>query len=338
MRKNAKGKGNFFRVLNEPSLDVQHSFFDVCLPPKNICRFRHLPIEWRIIVNVKKVAVLGAGLMGHGIAQIAAQAAGYEVHLRDVKQEFLDNGIQMIKNSLQKFLEKGVVSERNVDETLERIHPTLDLKEAVEDADLIIEGVPENLELKKAVLGEVNKITQKNAIIVTNTSSISITELASVISKPERFCGMHFFNPPQLMKVVEVIRGAETSDDTVNTIVDVAREMSKEPVIVRKDSPGFIVNRVLIPALNEAVFLLWEGVANRDDVDKAVRFGLNWPMGPLKVLDYIGLDTVLAITEVLCEETGDPKYRACPLLKQMVRAGYLGRKSGKGFYDWPERK
>ena len=289
-------------------------------------------------MDVKKVAVLGAGLMGHGIAQVAAQAAKYEVSLRDVKQEFLDNGMKMIKNSLQSFLKKGTLSEKEVDETLERIRPTLDLEEAVADADLIIEAVPENVELKKSVYMEVDKFAREDALIASNTSSISITELASATRRPEKFCGMHFFNPPQLMKLIEIIRGIKTSDETINAIVDVTKRMGKEPVVVNKDCPGFVVTRVLLPALNEAMYLVWEGIAEPEEVDKAIRLGLNWPMGPFTLLDYLGLDTILSITEVFQSELGDPKYRPCPLLRQMVKAGLLGRKTGKGFYDWTKKR
>jgi 3-hydroxyacyl-CoA dehydrogenase len=288
-------------------------------------------------MEIKKVAVLGAGLMGHGIAQVAAQVGKYEVALRDIKQEFLNNGMNMIKGSLQKFMQKGVVSEKEMKETLSRIHPTLDLKEAVKGADLIIEAVPEKVELKKSILKEVNKAAGKDAIIASNTSSISITELASATKRPEKFCGMHFFNPPQLMKLVEIIRGAKTSDATIDTIVKVSERMGKETVVVKKDSAGFIVNRILIPALNEAMYLVWEGIADPEDIDKAIRLGLNWPMGPLKLLDYLGLDTTLSIAEVLRDDL-DPKYRPCPLLRQMVRANLLGRKTGKGFYDWTRKK
>jgi 3-hydroxybutyryl-CoA dehydrogenase len=286
------------------------------------------------MMEIRKVAVLGAGLMGHGIAQVAAQVAQYEVNLRDVKQEFIDRGMSMIKDSLQRFLKKEAITEAEVNNVLARIHPTIDLKEAVADVDLIIEAVPEKVELKKNVFAEVDKFAKPEAIIASNTSSISITELASVTNRPEKVCGMHFFNPPQLMKLIEVIRGAKTSDETVNTIVNVSKKMGKEPVIVKKDSPGFIVNRVLVPALNEAIFLVHEGVADPEDIDKAIRLGLNWPMGPLKLLDYVGLDTTLSIIEVFQKELGDPKYRPCPLLRQMIRAGLLGRKTGKGFYDW----
>jgi len=287
-------------------------------------------------MEVRKVAVLGAGLMGHGIAQVSAQVAKFEVNLRDIKQEFLDNGMSMIKDSLQRFLRKGVITESEFNETLGRIHPMLDLKEAVADADLIIEAVPEIVKLKKSVLSEVDKLVKPDAFLASNTSSISITELASVTSRPERFCGLHFFNPPQLMKLIEIIRGAKTSDETINLVVEVTKKMGKEPVVVKKDCAGFIVNRILVPALNEAISLVWEGIAEPEDIDKAIRLGLNWPMGPLKLVDYLGLDTTLSIAEVLRDDL-NPKYSPCPLLRQMVRAGLLGRKTGKGFYDWTKR-
>jgi len=284
-------------------------------------------------MEIKKVAVLGAGLMGHGITQVAAQVAKYEVYMRDIKQEFIDNGMKMISDSLQRFLKKGEMTEAEVNQVLSRIHPTLDLKEAASDADLIIEAVTENLELKKKVLTEADMHAKPDAIIASNTSSISISELASATRRPEKFAGMHFFNPPQLMKLMEIIKGAKTTDETINVIVDVSKKMGKEPVVVKKDVAGFVVNRVLIPALNEAVALVDEGVATPEDIDKAIKLGLNWPMGPLTLLDYVGLDTTLAITEVMVKEL-DPKYQANPLLRQMVRAGLLGRKSGKGFYNW----
>jgi 3-hydroxybutyryl-CoA dehydrogenase len=287
-------------------------------------------------LEVKKVTVIGAGLMGHGIAQVSAQVAKFEVNLVDVKQEFIDKGMAMIKDSLQRFLKKSVITEDQVKETLERIHPTLNLKEAVADADLIIEAIPENLKLKKDLFSEINQASKPDAIFASNTSSISITELASSTNRPEKFCGMHFFNPPQLMKLVEIVRGAKTSDETVNTLVKVSKKMGKEPIVVKKDCPGFVVNRLHVLSLNEALYLLWEGIADRDDIDKASELGLNWPMGPLRLLDYLGLDTFLAILEVLEKELG-PKFRPCPLLRQMVRAGLLGRKTGKGFYDWTQK-
>jgi len=288
-------------------------------------------------MEIRKVAVLGAGLMGHGIAQVAAQVAKYEVNLRDVKQEFLDNGMKMIRGSLQKFLDKEKISKEEMDKILGRIHSTVDLREAVANADLIIEAVPENVDIKRTVLMEVDGAAKKDAVITSNTSSVSITLLASFIQRPERFCGMHFFNPPQLMSLVEVVRGAKTSDETVNVVVEVARKMGKEPIVVKKDSPGFIVNRVLVPVLNEAVYLVWDEVADPNEIDKAVRLGLNWPMGPLRLLDYVGLDTALAMMKVFQKELDDVKFQPCPLLEQMVKAGLLGRKSGKGFYDWEKK-
>jgi 3-hydroxybutyryl-CoA dehydrogenase len=287
-------------------------------------------------MEVRKIAVLGAGLMGHGIAQVAAQVGKYEVNLRDVEQRFIDGGMRMIRESLQRFLRKGKITEAEMNETLARIHPTLDLKDAVSNADLIIEAIPENVELKKATFREVDGLAPTHSIIASNTSSISITELASATNRPEKVCGMHFFSPPQLMKLVEVIKGAKTSDETVKTVLDVAHKMGKETVLVKKDCPGFIVNRILIPALNEAVALHWEGIADRDDIDKAIKLGLNWPMGPLMLLDYIGADTVLAIADVLTREV-NPKFHPCPGLKQMVKAQLLGRKTGKGFYDWTQK-
>ena len=280
---------------------------------------------------------MGAGLMGHGIAQVSAQVAKYDVSIRDVKQEFLDRGMGMIRKSLQKFVQKQVISEQDMNDTLERIHPTLDMKEAVKDADLIIEAVPEKLEIKKAVLSEADSGAKEEAIIASNTSSISITELASMTKRPEKFCGMHFFNPPQLMNLVEIIRGAKSSDETINSIIAVSKEMGKETVVVKKDSAGFIVNRILVPALNEAFNLVWEGVAEPEDIDKAIKLGLNWPMGPLTLVDYLGVDTTLSITEVLEKELGS-KYTPSPLLRQMTRANLLGRKTGKGFYDWTRKK
>jgi len=288
------------------------------------------------VTQVRKITVLGAGLMGHGIAQVSAQTGKYEVNLRDVEQRFIDSGVNMIRESLQRFVKKGQLAEAEISVIQGRIHPMLGLKQSVADADLVIEAVPENPELKKAIFREVDAYTPPHAIIASNTSSVSITELASATKRPEKVCGMHFFNPPQLMKLVEVTRGAKTSDDTVQVVLDTAHKMEKETVLVKKDCPGFIVNRILMPALNEAVALYWEGVADRDDIDKAIKLGLNWPMGPLMLLDYIGADTALAIADVLTKEL-DPKFHPATGLKQMVRAQLLGRKTGKGFYDWTQK-
>lgn len=289
-------------------------------------------------MEIKRVAVLGAGLMGHGITQVCAQSGKLDVTMRDIEQRFIDNGMKMIQDSLQRFVRKGSISEGESKEILKRIHPTLDLKEAVQNADLVIEAVTENPTLKKTVLADADKVAPPHAIIASNTSSISITEIGAATKRAEKVCGMHFFNPPQLMKLIEIIRGLKTSDETVKTIRELSIKLGKEPVVVKKDSPGFIVNRILIPALNEAAFLAAEGVADPDDIDKACVLGLNWPMGPFKLLDYIGIDTTLFITDVMMNETGDPKFRPSNLLKQMVRANLLGRKTGRGFYDWTETK
>jgi 3-hydroxybutyryl-CoA dehydrogenase len=289
-----------------------------------------------VMTEIKKVAVLGAGLMGHGIAQVAAQTGRYEVNLRDIEQRFIDGGMNMIRESLQRFVKKGQLTETDVNAIIARIHPMLDLEQAVCDADLIIEAVPENIDLKKTMFREVDSCARPHAIIASNTSSVSITEIASATKRPEKVCGMHFFNPPQLMRLIEVIRGARTSDETVQIVLDVAHRMEKETVLVKKDCPGFIVNRILIPALNEAVAIYWEGIADRDDIDKAIKLGLNWPMGPLMLLDYVGSDTTLAVAEVLTREL-DPKFHPTIGLKQMAKAQLLGRKTGKGFYDWTQK-
>jgi len=277
-------------------------------------------------------------LMGHGIAQVCAQTGKFEVDIRDIEQRFVDNGMKMINDSLQRFVKKGTLTERESQDVRARIHPTLNLKEAVQNADLVIEAVTENPPLKKSVLAEADNYVSSHAIIASNTSSISITEIGAATKRAEKVCGMHFFNPPQLMRLIEIVRGLKTSDETVQVIKDVSTKLGKEFVVVKKDTPGFIVNRILVPALNEAVFLVEEGVAEPEDIDKAVTLGLNWPMGPLKLIDYVGADTNLFITDVMVNETGDQKFRPSTLLKQMVRANLTGRKTGKGFYDWSEKK
>jgi len=281
-----------------------------------------------------KVAVLGAGLMGHGIAQVASQVGGFEVSMLDVEQRFLDGGMKMIRESVGKFVEKGKLTREQGDATVKRIRPTLDLAEALRGSSLVIEAATEDPKLKLDLYRQVAGLLEEDAILASNTSSISITLLASAMRHPEKVCGMHFFNPPQLMPLVEIIRGNRTSDETVSRVREMSEKLGKETVLCKKDSPGFIVNRLLVPALNEAVFLVQEGVADPADIDKAVRLGLNWPMGPLQLMDYVGLDTTYNITQVFMQEFQDSKYRASPLLHEMVRAGYLGRKSGKGFYEW----
>jgi len=281
-----------------------------------------------------KVTVLGAGLMGHGIAQVAAQVGGYEVSLLDVKQEFLDRGLTMVKGSLAKFVAKGTLTQKEADAAFARIHPTLNLKEAVRGGDLIIEAASEDPKLKLDLFKNVSELIEGDAVFASNTSSISITLLGGATKHPENVCGMHFFNPPQLMPLVEIVKGRKTSEETVQFVKETSKKMGKETVLCRKDSPGFIVNRILVPALNEAVFLVQEEVADPEDIDKALKLGLNWPMGPLRLLDYVGLDTTLSIAQVFINEFQDSKYRPPPLLREMVRAGLLRRKSGKGFYDW----
>lgn len=276
-----------------------------------------------------KVAVLGSGTMGHGIAQVLSQNGKYEVYLRAVRQESLERGFQLIISSLAKFEAKGKLSEKKT-AILARIHPTLELEKAVKDVNLVIEAVPEKTCIKKAVLREVDDLVPEHVILASNTSSISITDLASVTGRPEKVCGMHFFNPPQLMKLVEIIRGKETSDETVNVVSEVSRKIGKEVVVLEQDFS--VVNRVLFPALDQAVCMYFEGVS-RDTVDSALKLGLNVKMGYLMVADYIGLDTVLSIMKVL-EQRTNVVYHAIPHLELMVRKDMLGKKSGKGFYDW----
>jgi 3-hydroxybutyryl-CoA dehydrogenase len=284
--------------------------------------------------SVRKVAVLGAGLMGHGIAQVAAQTGGYEVSMLDINQELVDKGMSMLNGSLSKFVEKGKLTQDQSNGIISRIRPTTDLAAALSGAQLVIEAATEDPKLKLDLYRRVSDLVGAETIVASNTSSISITLLASVMKHPQNVCGMHFFNPPQLMNLVEIIRGNQTSDETVEAVREVSRKMGKDTVLCKKDSPGFIVNRILVPALNEAVFLLQEGVADPEDIDKAVKLGLNWPMGPIQLLDYVGLDTTLSITQVFMQEFQDGKYRPSPLLREMVRSGKLGRKTGRGFYEW----
>ncbi|MDG6902301.1 MAG: 3-hydroxyacyl-CoA dehydrogenase family protein [Nitrososphaerota archaeon] len=281
-----------------------------------------------------KITVLGAGLMGHGIAQVASQVGGYEVSILDVEQRFLDNGMKMVRESVGKFVEKGKITKEQGESALKRVHPTLDLAEAVKGSALVIEAATEDPKLKLDLYRRISELVGKDTIVASNTSSISITLLASALKNPENVCGMHFFNPPQLMPLVEIIKGKKTSEETVRKVREVSAKLGKETVLCKKDSPGFIVNRIIVPALNEAIFLVQEGVADPEDIDKAVKLGLNWPMGPLQLADYVGLDTHFNITQVFMSEFQDSKYRPPPMLREMVRAGMLGRKSGKGFYEW----
>ncbi len=285
-------------------------------------------------MEVRKIGVVGAGQMGSGIAQVAAQA-GYQVVLRDIEERFLERGLATIRRSLGKFLEKGRITQEEHDAALGRIRTTLSLGDFA-DCDLVIEAIVEDAAAKTALFRELDGIVKPEGILASNTSSIPITQLASATRRPERFIGMHFMNPVPLMVLVEVIRGHKTADETARVVLEVARRMKKTPVEVH-DYPGFVSNRVLIPMLNEAIQAVFEGVATPEAVDAVMKLGMNHPMGPLELADFIGLDTVLAIMEVLYQGFNDSKYRPSPLLKKMVQAGLLGRKTGEGFYKYDEK-
>ncbi len=280
---------------------------------------------------IKTVGVLGAGTMGNGIAHVFARA-GFRVILRDVEKRFLDRGLETINKNLGREVKKGKLSEDDVPVIVARIKPTTDAG-ALADADFVIEAVPEQLDLKLRVLKEADATMKPGAILASNTSSISITQLAAQTSRPDRFIGMHFMNPVPMMVLVEVIRGVATSDETFHTTMMLSEGLEKKPVAVN-DSPGFVSNRVLMPLINEAAFCVMEGVAPPESVDAVMELGMNHPMGPLQLADFIGLDVCVDILEVLYKGFGDPKYRACPLLRKYVAAGWLGRKSGRGFYKY----
>jgi len=285
------------------------------------------------VEDVKKVAVFGAGLMGNGIAQVCAQA-GLSVAMVDIEDRFVVNGLKNITKNLQRGVDKGRMTPEEMQKILNRIQGSTD-REAAKDADVVIEAIIENEEAKKELYIELDRICPKHTIFGSNTSSISITAMASITS-PQRqaqFIGMHFFNPVPVMKLVEIIKGYNTSDETHKLIEDLSIKIGKEIVTVN-EAPGFAVNRLLIPFLLEAIFTIQEGVCTVEDLDKSIKLGLNHPMGPLTLLDFVGLDTTLYIADYLFEEFKDSKYRAPALLRKMVRAGHLGRKSGKGFYDY----
>lgn len=280
---------------------------------------------------MKKIGVLGAGTMGSGIAQVIAKS-GYEVILRDIKEEFVEKGLNGIKKNLNRSVKKERITEKEMDETLQRIETTTDVK-TLSDVDMVIEAVNEDMELKKKIFKELDEVINDEAVLASNTSALSVTEIATVTERPDKVVGVHFFNPVPVMKLVELIRSITTTDSTFEKVESFVEEVGKTPVEVN-EAPGFVVNRILVPMINEAAFLLNEGVASAEDIDTAMKLGANHPIGPLALGDMIGLDVCLAIMDTLHEEFGDSKYRACPLLKKKVRAGQLGRKTGEGFYSY----
>lgn len=277
------------------------------------------------------IGVIGAGTMGNGIAQVAARA-GYGVVMRDVKDEFLERGLQAIDMSLQRDVDKQRLSEEEKQSIIKRIKSTTELG-ALGEASFVVEAVTENLDVKTELFSALDRITPPEAILASNTSSISITRLGAATSRPDKVIGMHFMNPVPVMKLVEVIRGLATSDETYERVRNLSERLGKTALDCN-DSPGFVSNRVLLPMINEAIFTLHEGVATRESIDGIMKLGMNHPMGPLQLADFIGLDVCLAILNVLYDGLGDPKYRACPLLKRYVDAGWLGKKTGRGFYEY----
>ena len=282
-------------------------------------------------MQISNIGIVGAGTMGSGISQVAA-LTGYDIVMQDVSDEATNRGLGTIDKSLQRLVDREKITADAKDAAIRKISTTTDLSDLA-DCDLVIEAATENMDLKLDLFEEIDKVSRPETIIASNTSSLSLTKLASVSNRPDKVIGMHFFNPVPMMALVEIIRALQTSDDTFTTVDELTRELGKTPVSV-KDSPGFVVNRMLVPMINEAVFILYEGIASADEIDAAMKLGAGHPMGPLALADMIGIDVCLYVMNILLEEFGDSKFRPCPLLKQMVDAGYLGRKSGKGFFDY----
>ncbi|QHE53856.1 3-hydroxybutyryl-CoA dehydrogenase [Pontibacillus sp. HMF3514] len=282
-------------------------------------------------MSIQNIMVIGAGQMGAGIAQVCAQS-GFQVKLNDLSQDALDKGIQGIEKRLARAVEKGRMSEQDQTDTRNRLSTTTSLQDS-NDCDIVIEAVVENMDVKTKVFSELDQHAPKHAILASNTSSLPITEIAAVTERADQVIGMHFMNPVPVMKLVEIIRGLQTSDETYKAIEDMTKQLGKNPVEVN-DFPGFVSNRVLMPMINEAIYTVYEGVAEPEAVDEVMKLGMNHPMGPLTLADFIGLDTCLYIMEVLHDGFGDSKYRPCPLLRQYVKAGWLGKKSGRGFYKY----